>query len=252
MVSAHIGTSGWSYRHWVRPFYPPKTPAAKFLEHYTRHFDCVELNASFYRLPRPSTVAGWLERTPPGFCFCVKLSRLITHLRRLEAVDEPLAAFFERFAPLRPRMGPVLIQLPPSLAYDRRLFERFLQALQPFSAHHRFALEARHESWMASEALEHLSAGGLAWVIAHSNGRFPYKEAVTTDFVYLRFHGPEKLYGSGYPDEQLCEYARKVAAWLTSDRHVWAFFNNDIGGHAVQDAQRLKDFVEEALSTAGA
>ncbi len=252
MPSAHIGTSGWSYRHWVGPFYPPKTPAAKFLEHYTRHFDCVELNASFYRLPRPATVAGWLERTPPDFRFCVKLSRLITHLRRLEVVEEPLGLFFERFAALRPRMGPVLIQLPPSLTYDRQLLERFLMALKPYSAHHRFALEARHESWTQPEALDHLGSGGLAWVIAHSGGRFPYKETATADFVYLRFHGPEKLYGSGYPDEQLREYAPKIAAWLTSGTPVWAFFNNDIGGHAVRDAQRLKNFVGEALSTAGA
>lgn len=244
MAEFHVGTSGWSYRHWLGVLYPEGTRSSEFLEIYVQHFDCVELNASFYRLPKETTVQGWLRRTPEGFRFCLKMSRLVTHLKRLEGVEEPLANFFDRFAPLKPRLGPVLVQLPPSLAFEPERAAAFFGLLQERHGEHRYALEARHKSWFEAQALDLLRRHGVALVIADSGGRFPSAEAVTADFVYLRFHGPGDLYRSNYPDEMLAEYAGKVRAWLAEGLEVWAFFNNDIGGHAVRNAERLREMVE--------
>jgi uncharacterized protein YecE (DUF72 family) len=241
-----IGTSGWSYRHWLGVFYPEDLKPAKFLEFYTQHFDCVELNASFYRLPNEKTVESWVKRTPPEFRFCLKLSRLITHQKHLVAVEDPLETFFDRFRPLEEaqKLGPLLVQLPPSLRFDAAVVEDFFALLSRRHSEHRFALEVRHGSWFADEALEMLERHRIAFVIAHSGGRFPYHEAVTTDFVYLRFHGPGELYASNYPDEMLREYAEKIANWQREGLDVWVFFNNDVGGYAVENAVRLRGLIQ--------
>lgn len=246
MSEFRVGTSGWSYRHWLGVFYPEGLKPAKFLEHYVKHFDCVELNASFYRLPQEKTVENWVRRTPEGFRFCLKLSRLITHRKRLVGVEEPLEAFFERFRALEEagKLGPVLVQLPPSLRFDSGMAESFFSLLRERYGQHRFALEARHASWFSEESLDLLKEHGIAHVIADSGGRFPYHEAITADFVYLRFHGPGQLYASDYPDDVLKEFAHKVVGWLRWGFEVWAFFNNDVGGYAVKDALKLKGFVQ--------
>ncbi len=154
-------------------------------------------------------------------------------------------AFFERFRPLAEagKLGPVLVQLPPGLRFDPEIAEGFFRLLSERYSEHRFALEARHTSWFAKEALELLRKHHIAHVIAHSGGRFPYHEAVTADFVYLRFHGPGELYASNYPDEMLAEFAEKIAGWLQEGLDVWAFFNNDVGGYAVKNALRLQAFL---------
>jgi uncharacterized protein YecE (DUF72 family) len=249
MSELHVGTSGWSYRHWLGVFYPEGLKPAKFLEFYAEHFDCVELNASFYRLPNEATVQNWAKRTPENFKFCLKLSRLITHQRRLAGVEEPLATFFGRFRPLEEtrKLGPVLVQLPPSLRFDPELAKRFFALLNARYSNCRFALEARHTSWFIDEALELLKRHRIAHVIAHSGGRFPSCEAVTTDFVYMRFHGPGELYASNYPDEMLAEFAKEIAGWLQEGLDVWAFFNNDVGGYAVRNALRLRELVDTRL-----
>ncbi len=244
MAGFHVGTSGWSYPHWLGVLYPEGTRSSEFLEVYVQRFDCVELNASFYRLPKEATVRGWLRRTPEGFRFCLKMSRLVTHLKRLAEVEgRPLANFFQRFEPLRPRLGPVLVQLPPSLAFEAGRVQAFFALLRERHAEHRYALEARHKSWFEETALDLLEQYGVALVIADSGGRFPSAETVTADFVYLRFHGPADLYRSNYPDEMLADYARKVRDWLAQGLEVWAFFNNDVGGHAVRNALRLREMV---------
>jgi len=245
MSKFYVGTSGWSYRHWLGVFYPENLKPAKFLEFYVEHFDCVELNASFYRLPNEKTVENWAKRTPERFKFCLKLSRLITHQKRLAGAQEPLGTFFERFRLLKEagKLGPVLVQLPPSLRFDREVAEGFFSLLNEYYGDHRFALEARHASWFVEEALHLLEEHGIAHVIADSGGRFPSYEAVTADFVYLRFHGPGKLYASNYPDEMLEASAGKITRWLKEGLEVWAFFNNDVGGYAVRNAQRLHELV---------
>jgi uncharacterized protein YecE (DUF72 family) len=244
----HIGTSGWSYKHWSGLFYPDGVKPAKYLEHYVTQFDCVELNASFYRIPSDKTVQGWARRTPASFRFCVKMNRFITHRKKLADAVEPLARFLTVFDPLCHRLGPFLVQLPPSLRFDLSVADAFLQLLCSHRNTGEFALEARHDSWFTPESLSLLRRYGIASVIADSGGRFAGSEALTNSIVYLRFHGPGGLYHSQYTADALSAYARKITGWLAEGRQVWAFFNNDIDGHAVHNARELQALIESACS----
>lgn len=241
------GTSGWSYKHWSGIFYPVNLKPAHYLEHYITKFNCVELNSSFYHLPRKTTVDGWLQRTPDTFKFCLKLSRFITHQKRLANSEEALERFFDVFDAMQLRLGPVLIQLPPGLSYDRSLASDFLDLIKTQNKPYRFAIEVRHKSWIADDFFELLRQHGIAFVIADSGERFPYYEAITTDFVYLRFHGPEKLYASDYDESDLRRHAEKIIHWLGADREVWVFFNNDFHGFALENAFKLNELVHSLL-----
>jgi uncharacterized protein YecE (DUF72 family) len=242
-MKLHIGTSGWSYRHWSGIFYPPQIKPDKYLEYYITMFSCVELNASFYHLPKEMTVTGWVKRTPETFKFCPKLSRFITHQRKLQHVEDSLQRYFEVFEEMKSRMGPVLIQLPPGMKFDRQLTADFLEVLIKQYDSYRFAFEVRHKSWITDEFMAMLADHAMAFVIADSGRRYPYYEAVTADFVYLRFHGHEMLYASDYGDAALAQYAVKIVHWLDEGKEVWIFFNNDFHGYAVQNALRLKEIV---------
>jgi uncharacterized protein YecE (DUF72 family) len=239
----YIGTSGWSYKHWQDIFYPNEIRPEKYLEFYTSRFECVELNSSFYNLPRVTTVSGWMRRTPGNFRFCPKISRLITHHLRLTNIVEPLRRFFDVFAAMREKMGPVLIQLPPGLTYDRAMILGFLGLLTRQYIDYRYAVEIRHRSWMNEEFVGLLSDYNISLVIADSGTRYPYTETITTDFVYLRFHGRNQLYASDYSEEVLKTYADKIAAWLRDGKEVWAFFNNDYHGYAVKNAFKLRELI---------
>lgn len=238
-----VGTSGWSYRHWEGCFYPSDVRPSAYLEYYVTQFDCVELNACFYRLPTAKVVQGWAERTPRRFTFCPKMSRWVTHVKKLNDVDDSVRLFLERFAPLQAKMGPVLIQLPPNLAFHREKAEPFLALLSAWRKKFRFALEARHPSWIAPDVFEMLSDHNVAWVIADSGGFYPAAEAVTADFVYLRFHGPDSLYASHYTRKTLVQIAKKAEGWLREGKDVFAFFNNDAEGFAVTDAKTFLSMV---------
>jgi len=244
MSQLHVGTSGWSYKHWKGVFYPDKLPARQWFEYYAERFDCVELNASFYRLPQEKTVSDWQKRAPDNFKFCFKLSRYITQLKKLNDAAEPLATFFERMRPLAKCAGPVLVQLPPHFGFDAERAETFFRQIKKYRRY-RFALEARQESWLTDAALDLYRKYRVALVIAESGGRFPYKEAVTADFVYLRFHGPGALYASNYTDAMLRGYAAKIKGWLGEGRDIWAFFNNDGYGYAVKNAMTLRGMVQK-------
>jgi uncharacterized protein YecE (DUF72 family) len=244
MDKFHVGTSGWSYRHWAAGvFYPPEVKSGKYLEYYITQFDCTELNFSFYRLPQARTIQGWAERTPEFFRFCPKMSRFVTHQKKLANIEEPLKLFFERFSILKTRLGPFLIQLPANLRYDATRAEGFFILLASYYGGYHFALEARDASWLSDESLGLLRKYRIALVIAHSDGRFPYREAITTDWTYLRFHGPTDLYASDYPTATLRDYAGKIKTWMAQGIEVWAFFNNDAQGYAVKNAKQLRGFV---------
>jgi uncharacterized protein YecE (DUF72 family) len=238
-----IGTSGWSYKHWSGIFYPSNVQPNEYLEYYITRYDCVELNSSFYHLPKPTTIEGWLKRTPDSFRICPKLSRFITHQKRLKDVEEPLRRFFDLFETMKSRLGPVLIQLPPGFLFNRSSVTNFLQILKNNYINYRFAFEVRHNSWIADEFMSLLVQHDMAFVIADSGKRFPYHEAVTSDIVYLRFHGPEKLYASDYTNTDLQFYADKIDNWLNNGKEVWVFFNNDFHGYAVKNADTLRNMI---------
>ncbi len=242
VAKLHIGTSGWSYQHWYGHFYPESLKPTNFLEYYATQFHCVELNASFYHTPLPKVVAKWRQCTPDNFYFCVKVSRYITHRLRLEQVTAALSKFMEIFAPLAPKLGPFLIQLPPSLQYDPARAEQFFLLLQQFSAY-RFALEPRHVSWFQPESLLLMRRYKICAVMADSGGTFPENWETTTDFVYLRFHGAHGLYYSPYSPQELQTFARRIRQWLSEQLDVWAFFNNDAQAHAVCNARELGELV---------
>ncbi|MFN2128690.1 MAG: DUF72 domain-containing protein, partial [Anaerolineales bacterium] len=236
-----IGTSGWSYKHWNGLFYPSHIKPDRYLEYYMTRFSCVELNSCFYHLPKSATVKGWVSRTPDFFRFCPKLSRFITHQKRLKEAEAPLNRFFELFEEMKPRLGPVLIQLPPGLSFNKALVNDFFQILKRQYNAYRFAVEVRNKSWITDDFFNLLAQYDMAFVIADSGKRFPYFEEVTSDFIYLRFHGPENLYASDYSDHQLNAFAEKITAWMRNDKEIWAFFNNDFQGFAISNADKLRD-----------
>ncbi|MFW5926431.1 MAG: DUF72 domain-containing protein [Wenzhouxiangella sp.] len=241
---AMIGTSGWSYPAWKHGFYPADVPRRRFLDYYTTRFPATELNASFYRLPSQAMIAGWQARTPAGFRFCVKLSRLITHNRRLRDCQRELATFLERIDPLSDRLGPVLAQLPPSLEFDRNAVSAFV-AQWAESTSLELAIEARHASWTDRSVSDWLVGRGVIPVVADSGGYWPVAPAPEAGPVYLRYHGPGELYASGYSPQKLGHEAGRIAAWLDEGRLVWAFFNNTDAGDAWRDARRLLRLVRK-------
>ncbi|MDB5198027.1 MAG: hypothetical protein JWP88_2398 [Flaviaesturariibacter sp.] len=240
----HIGTSGWSYKHWKDLFYPPKLRQADWFNYYASQFDTSEINTSFYHLPKYETVEGWAAKAPKGFTFCPKLSRYITHMKKLHEAEEPLERFFSVFQPLQTLMGPVLVQLPSMVRFKYAVAERFYEWLKPYQKTD-FVLEIRHDSWLEEPSLTLMAKYGIGLVISQSNGLFPYSEMITAPNIYIRFHGPKELYASRYSDEMLEAYAVKIRNWMSAGHAVWAYFNNDIHGYAFDDARRLKALLEK-------
>ena len=244
----HVGTSGWAYP-WAS-FYPPDLRRQDYLTFLSRRFDTVELNTTFYHLPRPEAYARWARETPDGFVFAAKLSRYITHMKRLSGVRDALRLFFRGFRLLESKRGPVLVQLPPRFRADPSRLGRFLESAEKVATEIggpdvRLAFEFRDESWFASApVLDLLRAHGAALAIAHSS-RYPYPagEPRTADWMYLRFHGPRDLFASRYGPAALRPWAARIRMWIrTGD--VYAYFNNDSGGHAPIDARTLRRLVE--------
>ncbi|WP_347158184.1 DUF72 domain-containing protein [Pontibacter chitinilyticus] len=239
----YIGTSGWSYR-WQGILYPEEMKSADFLPYYATRFNTTELNSSFYHFTMVKTIEKWLVSTPDTFRFAAKLHQEITHKRRLVDAQEPLEKFMSRFLEMGSRLGPVLVQLPGSFHFDFGVVEPFFRMLRELYPVPIFALEARHKSWFTAQAQDLLRDYDITWVISSAGKRFPKLETTTTDTVYLRLHGDEKMYASAYPEEQLERYAFMVHDWLLDGKEVWVYFNNTITGNAVLDAQKLRELVE--------
>jgi uncharacterized protein YecE (DUF72 family) len=233
-----IGCSGWQYKHWKGDFYPADLDEAGWLDWYARTFDSVELNNSFYRLPELSTFAGWQDRTPPRFLFAVKASRYLTHLKKLTDPEEPVRRFFERATGLGGKLGPVLYQLPPRWPANVERLRVFVRCLPQ---QHRHVVEFRDPSWYAPEVRAVLEASGVALCLHDMHGSATPMQR-PGPFVYVRFHGTTR-YGGRYGDDDL----RRWADWLRTEHErgcdVFAYFNNDVGGHAPRDALRLRHLV---------
>jgi uncharacterized protein YecE (DUF72 family) len=190
-------------------------------------------------MPTIETVQAWAGAVPEGFTFCPKMSRFLTHMKKLRMPEEPLERFFTVFEPMRAKMGPVLIQLPPFLTFQYEIAEYLYKLLQRRYPEYRFAMEVRHPSWMQEVSLTLMAGYGIAFVISQSGVDFPYSEMITAENIYVRFHGPAQLYASAYSDDLLAGFARKFRQWVSEGHRVWAYFNNDIHGYAPQDADRL-------------
>jgi len=237
-----IGTSGYNYPHWWNGvFYPSDLPQRKWLEFYAGHFDTVELNVSFYRLPKKEVFEGWYKRTPKKFYFAVKGSRYITHIKRLKDCREPLTLLSENASPLKEKFGVVLWQLPPRFKFQKDRLEAFCVLLStlPRAKRIRHTFEFRDESWLCEEAFRILEEFSFAFCIAHGSG-LPFVDRVTSDFVYLRLHGGEVLYGSNYSDKELKRWAEKIEGWTEKGKDVFVYFNNDAYGFAIKNALTLK------------
>lgn len=236
----YIGTSGWQYKHWYEVFYPEDIKSDALLNFYAQHFETVELNASFYHLPKLSVFAGWYKKTPKDFLFSVKASRYITHIKKLRDIDEGWSRFIASAKGLKEKLGPILFQLPPFLKANKEVLEAALKVLPK---KYRYAFEFRQESWFTKEIYDILKKHNIALVIADSPA-FPLRKEITADFIYLRFHGAKSLYGSKYTEEELKLWAKDIKVWLKQGKDVYAYFNNDAEGYAIENARELFDFTE--------
>ncbi len=236
-MKLYIGTSGWVYNHWRGLFYPEGLAQAKWLEFYTQHFSTVELNNTFYQLPSEKTFAGWRERSSPGFAYAVKVSRLITHLKKLRNVEEVLDNFLSRSQLLGEKLGPLLYQLPPSMPRNDAVLEAFLQLLPP-GLHHVF--EFRHESWLDDQVFDLLREHNAGFCIYDMPG-LTTPVVATVDFAYIRFHGSADLYGSCYTDTELEEWAKRIAELGQGLNSIYIYFNNDAEAFAISNAKTLSE-----------
>jgi uncharacterized protein YecE (DUF72 family) len=234
-----IGTSGWQYRHWRGAFYPADLPHDRWFAWYAERFDTVELNATFYRLPGRPTWEAWRRKAPDGFRFAAKASRYMTHVRRLREPAEPLERIWDGARRLGEHRGPVLYQLPPRWRPNVERLAAFLDAVPADPGQ---AIEIRDARWYVEDILGLLERRGMSLCFHDMVGSVP-PFRITGPIVYVRFHGPDGTYSGRYSDATLDAWAERIGGWADAGRPVWAYFNNDIGGHAVVDAERLRDRV---------
>jgi uncharacterized protein YecE (DUF72 family) len=241
MSRAYIGTSGWNYKHWWNGvFYPRQLESAKWLEFFAQHFDTVEINNSFYRLPSEAVFKRWRSQVPEGFTFAVKASRFVTHIKRLKDPEKPLELFFSRTKHLKSRLGPVLFQLPPQFKANVDRLETFLTALRKRSAHRktRCVVEVRHETWLNPSVFDLLTQHRVALCFADWRDLHITKP-VTADFVYVRRHyGP---FDGNYGKRHLDRDVEQIQKWLSKGLDVYVYFNNDANGYAIRNSQYIQE-----------
>lgn len=235
--AVRIGTSGWCYREWRGGFYPAGLRSADYLKHYAGRFDTVEIDATFYRQPKPATVDAWRDGAPPGFVFACKAHRFITHMKKLKDPAEGLANQLPLLERLGDRLGPILFQLPPRWQRNDDRLQGLLEALP--KGRHRYVVEFRDESWNDRAVYALLERHGVAYCQSDIAGR-PL-EVLTARFTYLRLHGPdpEKPYFGRYDGRRLAGWAARIARWRDAGTEVFCYFDNTAGGDAPGDALRL-------------
>lgn len=237
-----IGTSGWVYPHWKGRFYPADLRAGDRLAHYGTRFDTVELNTTFYGTPRPETLRRWRETVPRGFLFAVKASRYITHRKRLRADRASLGKFFRAARALRPKLGPVLFQLPPRWHCGEKEETRLAAFLRRLPTGFRYAFEFRDPSWWNPRVYALLRRRRAALCIFDLDGKLSPLETPAR-WVYVRLHGPARAYRGRYSPAALRAWAGRIAAWRRDGRRVFVYFDNDEKAYAAADALRLREAV---------
>ena len=229
-----VGTSGYQYAHWREAFYPEALPQRLWLEHYVRHFDTVELNTTFYRLAGEKTFESWRRRAPEGFLYALKFSRFGTHIKRLLDPAGTIGVFMERANQLGKLLGPILVQLPPTMQVDPARLDAFL-AEAPRSS--RWTVEFRNASWLTDSVYEILSRHHAALCIHDHIDQHP--PVITAKWTYLRYHGPGGG-GGCYSEQELSQQADRIKEWMDKGIDVYAYFNNDAYGFAVSNAVELR------------
>lgn len=241
MARAFIGTSGFSYKHWGGGvFYPKGLSQREWFNFYASQFDTVEINSTFYRLPRVEVFQGWYKKAPKDFVFVLKGSRFISHVKKFKDPKDSWGVFYQRAKILKEKLGPILFQTPPSWQKDLGRLENFLKIVPK---NLRLALEFRHPSWFDEEVYASLRKFS-ACLCFISSPDWPTAEVLTADFVYIRFHGEERLYSSSYSDNKLKSWAEKFNKWLRSGKDIYTYFNNDALGYAPENARTLKEFLK--------
>ncbi len=240
VLKIHIGTSGYYYQHWMGIFYPVDLKKDKLFEFYAKNFKTVEMNSTFYHIPKEATVKNWYRKSPKDFIYSVKVFKGITHYKRLKNVKADVESFVELFGTLREKLGVFLFQLPPSLKFNKDRLKGFLKDLPP---NFKYAVEFRHKSWYNSETYELLKEFNVSFCI-HDFDQKPTPRICTANAVYMRFHGTNGHYAGSYSDEKLNEYAKLIDNFLGERKEVFCYFNNDFNGDAVRDAKRLIDIIK--------
>jgi uncharacterized protein YecE (DUF72 family) len=237
----YIGCSGFMYEHWKGVFYPDSLSKGKWFSHYMTRFNTVELNVTFYRLPREETFKKWKDNTPDDFAFSLKGSRFITHVRRLDDVGDAVTRFFQSASHLREKLHVILWQFPPQFALDTGRLEKFIRLLRPFGKRNVF--EFRNESWLQPDVEEMLRDNGFGYCMADWP-EFLKELPVVSDYVYIRRHGRKGRYNTLYTEQEL----RKDSRFISSLRKrgvmdVYVYFNNDYRGYAPRNAETLKEML---------
>jgi len=236
----HIGTSGWNYNHWKGVFYPDKISSDEMLSYYITQFNTLEINGTFYRLPSPKTLKHWKNTVPDHFIFSVKASRYITHMKKLNDPAESIKKFFDRVPLLGKKLGPILFQLPPHWHKNTGRLKTFIEALPD---EYPYTFEFRDETWFDEDILKLLSEKNAAFCIYELGG----KESpihITSDFIYIRLHGPGEKYQGNYTKKQLESWAVKFKSWVDQGKEIYCYFDNDYEGRAPQNARLLIDLLK--------
>lgn len=240
MAQVYIGCSGYVYSHWRRGvFYPENLPQNQEFVYYASKFNTVEINFTFYRLPAEGVWIKWEKQTPKGFIYAVKMSRFMTHIKKLKDPAEPWGRFARGANKLRNHLGPILVQLPPRWHRNEKRLRKLAIVLPK---NMRFAFEFRDRSWFDKRTYKILRDNNWALIISSHPG-LPWIEEITADFVYLRFHGGAALYQSSYSKDELKKFAEKISLWLKQDLDVYGYFNNDAEGNAPRNALQLKRYL---------
>ena len=229
-----IGTSGWSYPHWKEYFYPNDLPSKKWLACYASQFSTVEVNTTFYHTPSPKTVENWQSAVSTNFIFSLKAHRYITHQKKLHDCQISLNSFYKSILPLK-SAGLILFQLPPSFKENKDRLIEFMTLLDP---QYKYVFEFRHNSWYTSEIYHLLEKNKIALCITDLNGTLSPEE-ITSDFTYIRLHGPKKAYQGSYGSKNLKIWKKKIEVWA-SKFSVYCYFDNDEKAYAIQDAKLLE------------
>lgn len=242
-AAIRIGCSGWIYRHWRGRFYPEKLAVKNWFAFYAEHFDTVEINNSFYRLPKAETFDAWREQAPPGFRYAVKANRFLTQAKKLNDCAEPLERMMPPFRHLRETLGPILYQLPPRFRLNLERLESFLQIVPKDVTN---VFEFRDKSWYADDVFALLDRYGASFC-AHDMPGLESPRTAVGPIAYLRFHGGQGKYWGRYSDEALLAAADWMAGQARTGRDVWAYFNNDTDAAAIHDALTLKAMAAQSI-----